>query len=132
MHKTLLSLLLATALTLCLTVPPASAAQDKAAAAQTKLKAQLAKFGTGPQVKLQLILRDGNKRKGYLNQLKEESLVLTDSKTGANTEIAFAEVTEAQRRGLTKGAKIALISIGAAVLGVFIFFKTCGNPDFCG
>ena len=132
MHKTILPWLLTITLTICLTAQPASAAQDKAAAAQAKLKAQLAKFGTGPQVKLELALRDGSKLKGYLGQLKEESLVLADAKTGAQTEIAFAEVTEARRRGLTKGAKIALISIGAAVLGVFIFFKTCGNPDVCG
>ena len=129
MHKTILPWLLTITLTICLTAQPASAAQDKTAAAQAKLKAQLAKFGTGPQ---ELALCDGSKRKGYLSQLKEESLVLMDAKTGAQTETAFAEVTEARRRGLSKGAKIALISIGAAVLGVFIFFKTCGNPDVCG
>jgi hypothetical protein len=67
-----------------------AAAQGKATASD-KLKAQLAKFGTGPKVKLEILLRDQSKRSGYLSQVKDDSFVLADSKTNATTEIAFSE-----------------------------------------
>lgn len=62
----------------------------------------------------------------------EESIVLTEAKTGASNEFPLAARAAAKKRGLSTEAKIALIGIGAAVLGVFIFLKTCGNPDVCG
>lgn len=71
-------------------------------------------------------------RSGYLREIKAESIVLTDAKTGANSELLFTDIAAVRKRGLSTGAKIALVGIGAAVLGVFIFFKTCGNPDVCG
>ena len=135
MFKRNLALILVGSLIFSLTVTPAISAQSKPepeAVQIAKLKAKFAKFGTSQKTKPEVTLRDTSKRSGHLSQLKDESIVLTDVKTGADTEIAFANIADAKKSGLSTGAKIALISVGAAVLGVFIFFKTCGNPDFCG
>ena len=135
MFKRNLALMLVGPLILSLTLTPAVSAQSKPepeAVQIAKLKAKLAKFGTSQKTKLEVTLRDTSKRSGHLSQLKDESIVLTDAKTGADTEIAFANIADAKKSGLSTEAKIALISIGAAVLEVLIFFKTCGNPDVCG
>lgn len=134
MLKATLSVLLAGALmlTLPITLISAQTAPAPETAQVAKLKAQLAKYGTGKQTKLEVSLRDSTKRSSYLNEIKEKSIILTDAKTGANVELAFADIATAKKRGLSTGAKIALVGIGATVLGIFIFFKTCGNPDVCG
>ena len=135
MFKKSLSLALVSLLMLSLTLIPAVSAQNESrpdAAQQAKLKAKLAKIGTGKQAKVEVTLRDSSKQSGFVSQLKEESIILTDAKTGATTELSFANIADAKKRGISTGAKIALIGLGAAVLGIVIFFKTCGNPDVCG
>ncbi len=135
MFKRTLTLMLVGLLIFSLNLTSSVSAQSKSepeATQLSKLKAKVAKFGTGKQAKIEVILRDQSKRSGYLGQINEESIVLTDAKTSVNTELPFANIADVRKTGMSKGAKIALIGVGAAVLGVFIFFKTCGNSDFCG
>lgn len=117
------------------TITFAKTREEKAAEFAAKVKAGVAKLGSGPDA-VEVKLRDKTKLKGYVSQVSDDSFVvaiaLTDAKTGDNSEIAMANIADVKKSGISKGAKIALISIGAAVLGVFIFFKTCGNPDYCG
>ncbi|MBK7599137.1 MAG: hypothetical protein IPJ07_11720 [Acidobacteria bacterium] len=135
MFKRNLALILVGSLIFSLTLTPAASAQSKPepeAVQLTRLKAKFAKFDTSKKPKIEVTLRDASKRSGHLSQIKDESIVLTEAKTGADTEIAFANIVDVKKRGMSIGAKIALIGVGMAILGTIIFFKTCGNPDVCG
>ena len=105
---------------------PTVAAESKAekeAAYTAKVKAQIAQFGTGPDARLSVKLRDKTKLKGYLSAAKEDSFVITDLKTGATTEVPYADVAQAKGKHLSTGAIIAIsagVAVGVTLLVLFI------------
>ncbi len=117
MFRKHLAILLATQL-LCLGVLPARVeAQAVAGAGQAaKVKAGVAKRGTGEKARVTVELRDRRKVRGYISSAGEDDFVVTDPKTGQETKVAYDEVGRVSGRGMSKGAKIGLIvGIGAGV-----------------
>lgn len=117
MFKRSLSVALMFALLFGLVGVPVVAAKSKAekeAAQIAKLKTQFAQFGTGPDARLTVKLRDKTKLAGYVSEATADSFVLTDLKTGASREIAYGDVAQAKGQNLSTGAIIA-ISIAAGV-----------------
>ncbi|HXI22592.1 MAG TPA: hypothetical protein VNG71_01875 [Pyrinomonadaceae bacterium] len=80
-----------------------------------KIKIKVAKMGTGEKAKAKVKLRSGEKLKGYISSAGENDFVLTDKKSGKATTIAYADVDEVKKPGLSQGAKIALIVVVAVV-----------------
>jgi len=80
-----------------------------------KIKMKVAKMGTGEKAKAKIKLRSGEKLKGYISSAGENDFVLTDKKSGKTTTIAYADVDEVGKPGLSKGTKIALIVVVAVV-----------------
>jgi flagellar basal body-associated protein FliL len=80
-----------------------------------KIKMKVAKMGTGEKAKAKVKLRSGEKLKGYISSAGENDFVLTDKKSGKTTTIAYADVDEVRKPGLSQGTKIALIVVVAVV-----------------
>ncbi len=117
MFKKSLSLALAGALIFTLVgVAPVSAKSkaEKEAARAAKAKAGVAKLGVGKDARIAVRLHDKTRVSGYISQADEDSFVITDIKTGATTEVAYTDVTQAKGQNLSTGATVA-IAVAAAV-----------------
>ena len=80
-----------------------------------KIKMKVAKLGTGEKAKAKVKLRSGEKVKGYVSSAGENDFTITDKKSGKATTIAYADVDEVKKPGLSQGTKIALIVVVAVV-----------------
>jgi hypothetical protein len=97
-------------------------ANTKEAAATEKVKAAIAKLGTGPSAQVQITLRDKNKLKGYIKEANEDHFVLVSENTGATTEIAYPQVKQIKGHNLSTNAKVA-IGVGVAFVILLIVLK---------
>jgi len=97
-------------------------ANAKEAAATEKVKAAIAKLGTGPSAQVQITLRDKNKLKGYIKEANEDHFVLVSENTGATTEIAYPQVKQVKGHNLSTNAKVA-IGVGVAFVILLIVLK---------
>lgn len=84
---------------------------EKEAGFAAKVKAAVTKPGTSSNARIAVKLRDKTKIKGYVSQVREDSFVVVDDKTGASTEIPYPQVKGAKGNNLSIGSEIA-ISIG--------------------
>ncbi len=101
-----------------------------------KIKALVVKRGTQKNKRVKVKMLNGTKLKGDVGQAGEDTFTLTDSKTGQSSSIAYRDVSEVERSGLSKGDKIALgIVIGAAaaaaIVAVTIVSIICKNEGGC-
>jgi len=80
-----------------------------------KVRAQLAKLGTGPDARIKVELRDKTRLEGFVSETSAEGFVVTDREGGATT-VPYPQVRKAQGNNLSTGAKIAIgVGIGAGV-----------------
>ncbi len=95
---------------------PAVPAQQLAneAAEATKVKAEANRRLDKNESRVKVKLRNGSEVKGRITQTAENSFTLTDEKTGAKSDISYADVEKLSGRGWSKKTKIA-IGVGAAV-----------------
>jgi hypothetical protein len=59
------------------------------------------------------------KLKGYISEISENEFVVTDVKTGASKNVAYAEVKQIKGNNMSTGAKIAIgvsVAIGLILL----------------
>ena len=84
------------------------------AAAVEKIKAKVAKRGTGEKARVALKMRNGTKMKGFISQSGDDSFTITDPKTKQTSTLAYSDVAQVKRSGLSKTSKI-LIGVGVAV-----------------
>jgi len=99
----------------------ATEANAKEAAFTEKVKASIAKLGTGPSARVQLTLHDKTKLKGYISEANGENFVVVNEKTGVATEVAYPQVKQVKGNNLSTGAKVCIgLAVGFLVL-VLIF-----------
>jgi len=126
MSKRYLSLVLIGALshmTLLMTPMSVVGQAEKDARPTAIIKADVAAFGIGREARVSVKLKQGKKLKGYVSQVGEDSFVITDSRTGSTTSIAYGDVAEIKRnKGLSTG-KAILIGVGAT-FGVLLLLST--------
>lgn len=121
--------LLVSALTCALVVTPsadatASTKAEKDAKNIEKIRAGIAKLGTGREARVMVRLKNKSKISGFVSEAGSESFVVTDLKTGAATTVAYPEVTQVQGNNLSKGAKIAIaVGIVAGVIIVLVIVR---------
>lgn len=113
-----------------LLIHDASANQNDAAS--DKVKANVAKRGTGPKAKVTVKLKDRTKLKGYISNASGDSFTLSDSKTGQTRTLAYNDVAEVKKQGgLSLAAKIGIgVGIGVGALGL-IYVIGCHDDPFC-
>ena len=122
MFRKSLSHLLVGALLMSLFIVPAAFAktkEEKAAEFAAKVKTEIAKLGTGPDARIEVKLRNKTKLKGYISRVGEDSFVIADVKTGAETNVPYPAVTKATGKNMSTGAIVA-ISVLAGIGIVFL------------
>ena len=92
------------------------------------MKAGIGQLGVGEQARVRVRLRDGQKLAGYVKNAREDFFVIEDLKTGAATGVNYPDVTQVKGHHLSKGAKIAIISLSIAT-GLLAFFLWLENAD---
>jgi hypothetical protein len=132
MFKKNLSLFLAGSLLFSLIATPAALArtkEEKEAALAAKVKVGVAKLGAGVDAKISVNLRNKTKLKGYVSRIEEEAFFITDAKTGAETRVAYGDVTQAKGNNISTGAIIGIaagVAVGVTLLVIYIIIKTNG------
>ena len=97
-----------------------------------KIKAKIAKLGTGEKAKARIKLRSGEKLKGYISSAGENDFAITDKKSGQTETVLYADVIEARKPGLSKGTKIAIVVVIGVVATAAILALVIANtfPNF--
>ncbi len=103
----------------------AASVNAKEAALTEKVKAAIAKLGTGSSARAEIMLHDKRKLKGYIKEANDEHFVLVD-KTGASTELAYPQVRQVKGNNLSTGAKVA-IGVGVGIVILLLIFKDAIN-----
>lgn len=105
----------------------AASAREKEAALTEKVKAAIAKLGTGPSAQAEITLRDKSKLKGYIKEANEEHFILVHQ-TGDATEVAYPQVKKVTGNNLSTGAKVAIgVGIGIVILLVALKDRIDGH-----
>ena len=109
-RKSIVHVLVGSLCLLLVGVPSVSAKskEEKAAELAAKVKTEIAKLGTGPDALIEVKLRDKTKLKGYISKVGEDSFVIADVKTGAETNVPYPAVTKATGANMSTGAKIVI------------------------
>ncbi len=66
------------------------------------------------------------KLKGYVSRVEEEAFVIADAKTGAETRVAYGDVTQAKGNNLSTGVIIAIaagVAVGVTLLVIYLMIK---------
>jgi len=105
----------------CFTPTIATTRTEKESQFADRVKASIAKLGTGPAAHVELKLRDGKKLKGYIAQIADDHFVVVDVKTGGTTAIPYPQVKQVKGNNLSTGARIAIAVVIAVVVIGLIF-----------
>ena len=112
--------------------PSASVQTPNETMRAAKAKADVERRGVGEQSRVRVTLRSGTQVKGYISKIDEYSFAVTNKKSGKVTMIAYEDVNEVERQGLSKAAKILIVSgivAGTVVsLGVVLACHSEGGP----
>ena len=66
--------------------------------ASERMRAKIAKLGTGKRARAEITLKDDRKLKGYIGEISENSFTLVDPKRGTVTNITYDEVSQVKNR----------------------------------
>jgi xanthine/uracil permease len=76
--------------------------------------------GTKKREYVQVSFPGGGRKYGYVAEIGQDRFTLIDSKTGAPTEIAYAEVGGVRRTRLTSKTITVLGAVSAVFLGIMV------------
>ncbi|HEX8501323.1 MAG TPA: hypothetical protein VF659_12145 [Pyrinomonadaceae bacterium] len=128
MLKKVCSVILSALLLQAAAIPAfAKTSAEKEAKRAEKVRAQIAKLGTGKDALVKLELRDKTKLEGYVSEVGAESFVVT-SKAGVATTVAYPQVGKARGNNLATGDKIVIgIGIAAAIVLLILWHEYSEN-----
>ena len=113
--------------TFCLRTASAGSKEQKEIQRAEKVRSGILELGIGPDARVALKLRDKPKLVGYVSSVSDDSFVVTNSKTGEATTVAYHDVTQVKGNNLSTGASIAIglaIGVGVTVLVLFWYAFT--------
>jgi hypothetical protein len=84
----------------CLLYTVAIAAQAKSTVSPGKTREQVQQLGFGQRVKVRL--QNGVKIRGRITGFAGDKFVVTDSKTGERIPVAYADVAEIRKQGMSR------------------------------
>jgi hypothetical protein len=127
MFRKILSVALAALLIQLVCAYPAFAGGDakKELEKAEKVRAGIARLGTGPDARVKIKLRDKTKLEGYVSDAGSDQFTVTDIKTGVATSVEYGQVKQVKGNNLSTGAKIAIgvgIGIGAVLLIIYLIY----------
>ena len=92
-----------------------------------KVRAQVAKLGTGADARVKVELRDKTKLQGYVSEAGAETFAVTDD-AGRTTNVEYSQVKKAQGNNLSTGTKVVIgVGIGAAVTLLVLYAMYAAN-----
>jgi hypothetical protein len=86
-----------------------------------KVKLGIARMGVGEDAQVSIQLRDKTRVSGYISEINEDSFVVTNLETSANTTVAYPAVRKIQGQHITTGLKIAL-QVGGLALCILVLW----------
>ena len=105
-----------------------ASAQTLRDARAEKARAFVTKRGTGESARVTVRLRDERRVKGYISRSDEDSFTVVDPKTGATSEVAFADVEQVKKPG---GFPTKWVVLGGAAAAAIIVGVTVIEPVLC-
>jgi hypothetical protein len=117
MTKKILSLALSMLLVNLISVHHVSAGprEEERARLVEKVRAGVARLGTGTQARVEVKLLDRSKLKGYISEAGEDHFVVVGAGTGVATPVSYPQVAQVKGNNLSTGVKIAITA------GLFVF-----------
>ncbi|HEX8150108.1 MAG TPA: hypothetical protein VF591_23190 [Pyrinomonadaceae bacterium] len=116
MGKKALSLLFAClAVNLICVLPPSAAARGQSKA--EKVKAAVAKLGTGPDTRVEVNLGNRVVHKGYVAETAENEFVVSEPKTGVTVRVPYSQVRSLKGRDAA-GQRVSVSSGGIPVTAI--------------
>ena len=79
-------------------------------AATQDVKARVDKFVAGKPTRVTVRLHDGEKLKGHISAIDDDTFSITNRNTGQQFTVSYEEVAKLKRAGLSTGLKIAIWS----------------------
>ena len=130
MFKKLCSLVLSALLLQAAALPAfAATSAEKEARRAEKVRAQLARLGTGPDARIRVELRDKTKLEGFVKEAGADTFAVTD-RGGTTTTVGYSQVKKAQGHNLSTGAKIGIgVGIGVAVTLIILWPMYLANES---
>lgn len=98
--------------------------EAKRAERAEKVKAGIAKLGTGPDAKVEIKLYDKTKIKGYVKEANPDGFVVVESRTGVENEVAYPSVKQVKGNNLSSGVKLAIGIAIIIAIGIFFALQT--------
>ena len=108
---------------------------DKKAAKETarvaQIKTTVQSYGTGESALIEVKLKSGTKRKGYISEAKDEGFVVADTAAASSHDVRYDEVASVKPYKLPTGpgnkktAIIATVVIVGAVVAAIFAYKHC-------
>ncbi|MDT7541324.1 MAG: hypothetical protein QOE33_1228 [Acidobacteriota bacterium] len=98
----------------------ASGQESDDAKSVEKVKRKVAEIGTAKGEFVEVKLRDGSKKIGYISEIADDHFRLTDNKSSTATKIAYADVKQIRRTRITSKTINVLGFISAALLGALL------------
>lgn len=89
-----------------------------------KVRAKVAKRGTGKRSRAEVTLKNDRRLKGYIGEISEDGFTLVDAKRGTVTTVAYDQVR--QFKSASHGGRDLAI-IGGAVAGIIILVLSLVN-----
>lgn len=103
----------------------AASAGEKQARFAEKVRAGIAKLGTGEAARVEVRLRDRTKLKGYVGEATADYFTVVDGAGKAN-RVAYPQVGGVKGHNLSEGARIAIVA-GIVVASIFIALAAAGG-----
>lgn len=101
-------------------------------AGSQQIKHDLERLAKSNSTKLEIRMKDGAKRQGFVTQKQDDSFDLTDAKSKQLATIPYREVAKVKKPGWSTGAKVGLgAAIGAAAV-ITILLIAVRNADLGG
>lgn len=97
-----------------------------------RVKAKVIKRSTAKNTYIKVKMLDGRKLNGEITQAGEDSFTLTNSKNKQSTSIAYRDVAQVKRKGLSATEIIALgVVTGAAAIVLTVILIPICNEGGC-
>ena len=105
-------------------------ATKEAASSVEQARAKVRKIGVGQKARVEVKMRDNTKLKGYVSAAGEDSFTVTDRKTGATTNVSYADVAQLKKQGGGL-SPLTWAIIGGAAVTTLIVAVTVIQPVLC-
>ena len=95
---------------------------------EARVKAEINKRRNGDQSHVTIELHNGSELKGWITQTSENMFTLREDRTRMHRDINYADVARVKGSGLSKGAKLGILT--AIITGVFVIGVLINQKHF--